>query len=352
MRDQIQEIVERYAINHHFSGVVRIKQGKNTLYDGAFGYACKPFKIPNRMDIRFANASITKMFTALAILQLVDQGKLALEDTVCQFLVVEDVAIDRDVTIGQLLSHTSGVRDYFDDIDPDGFEKLWQQVPCQYVNRLDKILPLFIDEVPIARPGERFAYSGAGYILLGLVIEAVTGTDYYTYMRESIFKPLYLFETDFIPLHHVVDNVAEGYIPVKDETNFLTGWKKNIYSVPAFGLSDGGSFSTAKDMVKFLRSIRQQELLSESMTKLWLTPQVKVTDDWSYGYGLWFEQDGDGEILKYGHTGEDPGVSARVFYYPKHDIDLVLFSNHGFSTSALLRELETQCLGNAQCLGT
>lgn len=340
MREAIEAIVEDFAIKQHFSGVVRIKRGEYTLYEGAFGYACKPFKIPNRMDIRFANASVTKTLTALGILRLVDQGRLSLEDSVRKFLVLEDIPLDPEVTIAHLLTHTSGIGDYFDEQDPDGFEKLWQQVPVQYVNRLDKMLPLFIDEVAVARPGERFSYCGAGYILLGLVIEAVTGQDYYHYMRQAVFEPLFLFDTDFIPLHHVVDNVAEGYIPVRDDDNFLTGWKKNIYSVPAFGLSDGGAFSTAKDMLKFLRGIRQCEALSEATTRLWLTPQVAVTKEWSYGYGLWFQKDIHGTIIKYGHTGEDPGVSARLFHYPQQDIDLVLFSNHGFSTTALLRALE------------
>lgn len=347
MREAIESIVEEFAIKHHFSGVVRIKRGEYTLYEGAFGYACKPFKIPNRMDIRFANASVTKTLTALGVLKLVDQGRLSLEDSVRKFLVLEDVALDPGVTVAHLLSHTSGIRDYFDEQDPDGFERLWQQVPCQYVNKLEKMLPLFIDEAALFRPGERFSYCGAGYILLGLVIEAVTGMDYYDYMRTQVFEPLFLFDTDFIPLHHVVDNVAEGYIPVRDAQNFLTGWKKNIYSVPAFGLSDGGAFSTAKDMLKLLRGIRQCELLSESMTALWLTPQVPVTQEWSYGYGLWFQQDAEGRMIKYGHTGEDPGVSARLFYYPQQDIDLVLFSNHGFSTTALLRAIEEVVLSEA-----
>ncbi len=348
MRAAIQSIVEEYAIKHHFSGVVRIKKGEYTLYDGAFGYACKPFKIPNRMDIRFANASITKTITALGILKLVDKGLLKLEDSIRDFLVFDDVAIDPQVTIAHLLTHTSGIRDYFDEQDPDGFENLWSQVPCQYVNRLDKMLPLFIDETPLSRPGERFSYCGAGYILLGLVIEKISGQNYYEYMRKEVFEPLFLFDTDFIPLHHVVDNVAEGYIPVRDESNFLTGWKKNIYSVPAFGLSDGGAFSTAKDMLKFLRSIRLGESLSNAMTEKWLRPMVSVTKEWSYGYGLWFQHNEDGKLLKYGHTGEDPGVSARLFYYPDQDIDLVLFSNHGFSTTNLLRALEEVLLKEVQ----
>lgn len=339
MKD-FQEIVDSHATNHQFSGVVRIKQGEYTVYEGAFGYASKAFRIPNKMDVRFGTASITKMFTALGILKLVDSGRVDITDLLSEYLQFDDATLDPGITIEQLLTHTSGIADYFDARNPEGFEKLWSQVPSQYIDRLDKILPLFIDETPENRPGEQFAYCGSGFILLGLVIEKVTGMDYYQYMREEVFKKHYLFDTDFIPLQQVCENVAEGYIPVKNEKNQLIGWQRNIFSVPSNGLSDGGAFSTARDMIKFMRMLRQHEFLSEATTKEWLWPRIEVGSGLFYGLGVWIAYDEQGDLMKYGHTGEDPGVSARVYHYPKQNIDLVLFSNHGLSTSALLSELE------------
>lgn len=344
MTMQFQDIVERYAIDNRFSGVVRIKQNEMTVYEGAFGYASKPFKSPNRMDVRFANASVTKMFTALGVLKLVEKGLLSLDDKVVSFILWDDTTLDPEMTVSHLLTHTSGIADYFDQDDPDGSENLWHEIPNQYMDSLQKMLPLFIDETPHFKPGERFSYSGAGYILLGLIIERVSGQDYYAYIREHVFQAHYLMDTDFIPMHHVAENVAEGYIPVKDSGGRITGWKRNTFAVPAFGLSDGGAFTTAKDMIKFLRAIRNYEVLGPEFTNLWLTPQVSVDGAWHYGYGMWFHMAEDGSVIKYGHTGEDPGVSACVYHYPKEDIDLVLFSNHGFSTTELLSELEQEIL--------
>jgi CubicO group peptidase (beta-lactamase class C family) len=339
MKD-FQEIVDSYAVSHQFSGVVRIKQGEFTVYEGAFGYASKPFRIPNKMDVKFGTASITKMLTSLGILKLVETGQVNLTDLLSKYLQFNDSTLDSSITIEQLLTHTSGIADYFDTRNPEGFEKLWGTVPSQYIDRLDKMLPLFIDETPDSRPGEQFAYSGAGFILLGLIIEKVTGMDYYEYMREEVFKKHYLFDTDFIPLQHVCDNVAQGYMPIKNEKNHLVGWQQNIFAVPAYGLSDGGAFSTARDMIKFMRMLRDYSLVSEDVTNMWLKPRVKVEEGLYYGLGIWLAYDEHGELFKYGHTGEDPGVSARVYHYPKQNIDLVLFSNHGFSTSSLLSELE------------
>lgn len=340
LNQQLEQIVTEYAIKNLFSGVVRIKKDNITLYEGAFGYASKAFRTPNRMDFKFATASVTKMFTALAILQLVEQGKLQLSDAITDYIDFNESTLHASITLEHLLSHTSGVAEYFDKSDPDGFIKLWQNVPGQYIDSVHKMLPLFIDEPLEFTAGERFSYSGSGYVLLGMVIEQLTGMDYYSYMREHIFKANYLYETDFIPIDRVEDNVANGYIAIKDARNQILGWQKNIYAVPAYGLPDGGVYTTAKDMIKFLRMLRQNELLSEKMTSEWLKPRVKVDEGLYYGLGMWLTYDDDEKLRRYGHTGEDPGVSARVYHYPQHNIDLVLFSNHDFSTSALLSALQ------------
>ncbi len=341
LSQQLEKIVADYAKRNLFSGVVRIKQADITLYEGAFGYACKAFKTPNRIDYKFGTASVTKLFTALAILQLVDAGRLALDDRLDKYINLAETNIDGAITIEQLLTHTSGVADYFDVADPDGYANLFRSLPSYVIDDVHKLLPLFVEEPMEAAAGERFSYSGAGYLLLGMVIESVTGADYYSYMREAVFRANLLYETDFINLDHVIENVAYGYIAVKDQNNQISHWKKNIYALPVRGLPDGGAFSTAKDMIKFLRMIRNNQLLSPEMTARWLKPHIKVSDGLYYGLGIWLSYNQQGELVRYGHSGEEPGVSTRLYHYPKENIDLVLFSNHGFSTADLLSELES-----------
>ncbi len=340
LSQQLETIVADYAKRNLFSGVVRIKQADITLYEGAFGYACKAFKTPNRIDYKFATASITKMFTALAILQLVETGQLALDDKLASYIDLTETQIDAAITIEQLLTHTSGVADYFDAADPDGFAKLFYSLPSHCIDDVHKLFPLFMDEPMEHAPGEQFSYSGAGYLLLGMLIEAITGQDYYSYMRQQIFRANLLYQTDFIAHDSVIENVAHGYIAVKDDNNQISRWQKNIYAVPARGLPDGGAFSTAKDMIKFLRMLRNHQLLSPAMTECWLKPRIKVDRGLYYGLGIWLSYDQTGQLVRYGHSGEEPGVSSQLYHYPRQNIDLVLFSNHGFSTAELLAELQ------------
>lgn len=325
-----------------FSGVIRIKKGNTTVFDSASGYASKSYRVPNTMKTRFANASVTKMFTATVFLMLVEKGFLNLDQLVAEYLDLEDSELSSDMTARHLLTHTSGVAEYFDNSDPNGFENLWLQLPNPYIDSLAKMLPLFIDEPPTGLPGHGFDYSGSGFILLGLMIEKATGLDYYTAMRQLLFEPAFMGETDFIPLQNVVDHVAEGYIPMKDEHNRILGWTRNIYSVPTFGLSDGGAFSTAKDLIKFMKALRAGQIISDRTFLEMIAPQVQVSENVQYGFGMWLEFN-EGKLFKYGHTGEDPGVSASVYYYPAFDVDVVVLGNHSFSTSAIIKEIE-KCL--------
>lgn len=336
------ELLKDTIRDTQFSGVIRIKKGNTTVFDSASGYASKPYGVPNTMKTRFANASVTKMFTATVFLMLVEKGLLSLDEPVAAYLDLEDSELSDDMTARHLLTHTSGVQEYFDNSDPNGFENLWLQLPNPYIDTLAKMLPLFIDEPPTSPPGHHFDYCGSGFILLGLMIEKATGLDYYSAMRQMLFEPAFMCETDFIPLQNVVAHVAEGYIPVKDEYNRILGWTRNIYSVPTFGLSDGGAFSTAKDLIKFMKALRAGQLLSEKAFLEMISPQVQVSENFHYGYGIWLESH-EGKLYKYGHTGEDPGVSASVYYYPAYDVDVVVLGNHSFSTSAIVKEIE-KCL--------
>lgn len=333
------ESLEQVIRQSQFSGVVRIKKGNITVFDSASGYASKSYRVPNTMKTRFANASVTKMFTAVTFLALVDKGAVQLDTPVVPFLGLTDTTISETVTAAHLLTHTSGIAEYFDNTDPNGFEALWSQLPNHYIDSLAKMLPLFIDEPPANLPGETFSYCDAGFILLGLMIERASGLTYHQAVHTYVFKPAFMGESDFIPLEQVVDHVAEGYIPLKDETNRILGWTRNIYSVPSYGLSDGGAFSTAKDLIKFMRALREGLLISRDLFDQMTKPQVQVTEQYHYGFGTWVEIKNEG-VVKYGHTGEDPGVSARVYYYPQQDMDVVILGNHSFSTGPILLAIE------------
>lgn len=315
-----------------FSGVVLLRRESEDLFCGAFGYASRSWKILNAKDMVFQHSSITKMFTAVAALQLVEEGLLSFESRVQNILKLNVSNVPSNVTLHHLLTHTSGIADYFEEYDSeiDGYEEIWGRYPNYTFHNLADFLPLFVGKNPLCNAGDNFSYCNAGYILVGLMIEKVADVSYYEFVRKNVFLRAGMDHADFFPLDGVRDNVAEGHQPVKDVKGNLIGWKKNVFALPLRGASDGGSFSTTHDLVRFMQSLREGKLLSQEMTSMMLQPQgpVQVESDgeWAYGYGMALLLE-KGEVVRYGHSGDDPGVSAKVFHYPDQAIDLVILGN-------------------------
>ncbi len=334
MIEAFEEMVRLFTEKELFSGVVLLARNGHPLYQKACGEANRMCGMPNRIETRFATASITKMFTAVAVVQMIEAGRLSWDTAVVAYLGLQDAAFSKAITISQLLTHTSGIADYMADEDPAGFENLWKTIgPCS-VDSPGKLLPFFMDESPIQEPGIGFDYNNAGYILLGLILEKAAGLPYEEVIRRQIFQRAGMNHSDFIPLTRVVADVAEGYMPLRDGENFLMGWERNIYSLPAYGLPDGGAYCTAWDLVHFMRALRGGVLLNDHFTESILKPHVVVDNKWQYGYGIWFDTEADVSV-RYGHTGEDPGVSARVYHYPIFNLDLVILGNQSYCAGDL-----------------
>ncbi len=314
-----------------FSGVVRITQGKQELYAGAFGYACRPWKIPNSLDIRFDTASITKLFTAVSILQLIDQGKLTFETSAINFLGLRDTQISEKVTVYHLLTHTSGIGDDAEEEDGELYEDLWKSKPNYMVTETRDFLPQFIHKPPNFPPGQGCRYCNCSFILLGLMIEQITGMTYRDYVRQHVFTPAGMTQSDFLRMDRVHENVAEGADPIRDESDQITGWKKNFYSFPPVGSPDAGAQVTAVDLDNFLRAVQAGKLLSPELTEAFLTPQVhyKDHDDWTqlYGHVFWFYVNKSGGVVCYQKEGINAGVSGVMRYFPKSDINVVILCN-------------------------
>ena len=147
--------------------------------------------------------------------------------------------------------------------------------------------------------------------------------------------------SDFVALDDVDDEVAEGYIAVVDESEQIIGWKKNTYSTTPEAAADGGATSTVVDLVKFSQALRKGLLLSAEMTQEMLTPKVAEGDEpfrgytWKYGYGNFFILDQNEQIVRWGHTGEEDGVSCRLYYYPKENLDVAILGNQSWCAGDL-----------------
>jgi CubicO group peptidase (beta-lactamase class C family) len=353
MKYKLEEYLKEAAGKDEFSGVVLIKQGERELYEGAFGYANRTWKIPPNRETKFRIASLSKIFTAVVIGQMIDVGKLALTDSVVEILELTNTTISEDVTIVQLMTHTSGIGDYFDEMNAsdDAWVALWKEKPIYQMRKLEDYFEMFKNQPAVFLPGEKFQYCGAGYILLGMVIEKIKKKDYRLVIQEEIFERVELHNTLFQDNEDVIENVADGYEPEEDADGNILGWKKNIYTMTPVPAADGGVTSTTDDLIQFYRALRTGQLMSEKMTALFLEPQVVDQDSdghrgyqWQYGFANWFLLKA-GEIIRMGHTGEEFGVSARYYYYPKEEIEVVLLGNQGFCMGSVGWRIHDLLLG-------
>ncbi len=249
---------------------------------------------------------------------------------------MRSTAISADVTVFHLLTHTSGIGDDAEEEAGEDYEDLWKSKPNYSVTETVDFLPQFIHKPPNFEPGQGCRYCNCSFILLGLIIEQLTGMTYRDYVRRHIFAPAGMADSDFLRMDRVHENVAEGADPIRDETGNVIAWKKNIYSYPPIGSPDAGALVTAADLDRFLRSVQAGRLLSPELTRAFLTPQVfyRDKDGWTmkYGYGLWFyvddrNPDGSAHIVCYQKEGINAGVSGMIRYFPDQDICAVILSN-------------------------
>jgi CubicO group peptidase (beta-lactamase class C family) len=327
----VDEIFRARAAADTFSGVVRITRGEHELFAGAYGFASRAWSVPVTMETRFNTASLTKLFTAVATLQLVDKEAFALDTRVIPFLGLRDTNISEDVTVFQLLTHTSGIGDDAEEEDGEDYADLWLAKPNYAVTETADFLPQFALKPANFPPGQGCRYCNCGYILLGLMIERATGISYREVVRDRILAPASMTKSGFFRLDRPAPDLAEGCDPVRDEAGTVTEWKRNIYSFPPIGSPDSGAQVTAADLDHFLRAAKAGRLLSPDLTERLFTPQVhyKDRDGWEmrYGLGMWFYVEPNGHVLCCQKEGYNAGVSAVMRYFPDWDVNLVILSN-------------------------
>jgi CubicO group peptidase (beta-lactamase class C family) len=329
--DALDHYFQERAQQDLFSGVALITQGAIPLFTGAYGYASRTWKVPNTQTTRFDTASVTKLFTAVATLQLIEQGLLAFDTPVISTLGLQGTTISSAVTVRQLLTHTSGIADDAEEESGEDYADLWTTRSNYAVLETADFLPQFAYKPPNFPPGQGCRYCNCGYVLLGLLIEQVGKVTYRDYVRQQIFARAGMHHSDFFRMDVVNEDVAEGCDPQRDAQGAIVAWRKSIYSYPPIGSPDGGAHVTASDLDRFLRQLKAGALLSISSVQAFFTPQVlhHVTEEWTqmFGYGLEFAVDGSGQILFAEKEGINAGVSAVIRHYPDADINVVLLSN-------------------------
>lgn len=324
-------------IDSSFRGNVYVIQKDRILCEKSSGYADLPNGIPNTSDTRFASASAGKVFVAVGILQLIEQGRLHFDDTLGDLLDIDLHLIDPEVTVRQLLVHTSGVPDYFDESIMEEYEELWIDYPNYKIRHNNDLLPLFITKPMMYPRGEKFQYNNSGYVLLATIMEKITGMYFDQYLQANVFDVCNMNATGYYELDRLPAKCANNYIYCPDTQDFRT----NIFSVDVKGTGAGGAFITVKDIVSFWKGLLSGKLLSRDSVAEMLRKQSGDGSDGEegyYGYGVWIIDQGEGDDIAY-FQGCDPGVSFISEYDPDTDTISVLVSNYGDNVWREMRKI-------------
>lgn len=350
-RSEADNMVQRLAEANRFSGVVRITRAGDELFAGAYGLASRTWGIANTMETRFDTASLTKLFTAVAVLQMIDRGRLTLKTRILPLLGLTHTSISEDVTVFQLLTHSSGIGDDCEEEDGCNYEDLWRDRPNYSVIETADFLPQFAHRKANFPPGAGCRYCNCGFVLLGLVVETLSGMAYRDYVRAEIFRLADMDCSGFFRMDRCVPDVAEGADPIRDDSGAIVAWKRNIYSFPPVGSPDSGAHVTAGDLDRFLRAARSGILLPPDLADQFFRPHVlyKQRDGWSmyYGLGMWFYVEPGGHVLCCQKEGYNAGVSAVMRYFPDSDTNLVILSNMAEGAWDLSWKMHRIILGNA-----
>lgn len=337
--EQYQAYLEERVARDEFSGAVLLAKDEEPVFIRAYGLASKAFGVPNQVDTKFNLGSMNKMVTAVAIAQLVESGLVHFADPIGTHLPNyprEDVA--RQVTIHHLLTHTSGLGTYWN----DRFE-----TERDRVRSVDDYLRLFAEDPLQFEPGEHSQYSNAGYVVLGAIVERVTGQRYDDYVGEHIYAPAGMSDTLAYPLDRDVANLALGYTHFAPDGSTDPGtWWNNLLMLPARGSPAGGGYSTVEDLLRFARALHTHTLLGPELTSTVLESKVDLrTRAFAhYGYGFCVDKVATSRLA--GHTGGAPGINGQLDMYLDTGYTLVVLSNYdppaASQVAARFRELIAQ----------
>jgi CubicO group peptidase (beta-lactamase class C family) len=321
----LDQLLRAWEHERDLSGAVLMTRAGETVFEEYYGDADRSTHTPVTPATRFGLASITKMFTAATVIDLVSSGTLAFDTSVASVLPPErrPSTLLPEVTVHHLLTHTSGIADYCEEDEDspiylEDYGSLWEQLPSYSMQRPGDFLPLFGDLSPYRPPGGPWQYSNSGYVVLALVIEELTSRPFTEVVEERVFARAGMVDSGFFRLDDVVPDVAVGYLPRSSPDE---PWRSNIFRTPVIGGGDGGSHSTARDLDRFLTVLADGTLLGE-YRDLVLTKHVDAGYGYSQGYGVLFYPDG-----RYGHGGADPGVTVNAQRWPDDDVNIIVLCN-------------------------
>ncbi|QCU77577.1 class A beta-lactamase-related serine hydrolase [Citricoccus sp. SGAir0253] len=304
--NELAVILDESARANTFSGAISIDEDGQAVMCRGYGWAERVLRVPNTAQTRFAVGSVSKAFTALAVMSLIEDGTLSLASRVRPMLGRDLPDVHADVTLEHLLAHTSGIGDYRDEVPGADATDYVLTEPTHTLAETAGFLPLLDGRAQVDPPGTRFAVNHAAYLVLALAAERASGTPFHDLVADRVLAPAGLAGTGYPRLDELPAGTATGYLR-NDSV------RTNVLHLPVRGNGDGGAHTTVGDLSRFWRALADGRIVSAAAVERMVRPRhADVERGLHSGLGFWLDADGPGWILE----GAGPGVSVRTRFDP------------------------------------
>ncbi len=323
-RDRFEQIIQANVVDNTFMGSVLVAKDGEVLLSKGYGYANLEWKVANTPETKFRLGSITKQFTAACILLMEERGKLSVDDPVKKYLNDAPAAWDK-VTIAELLSHTSGIPSFTD------FPE-YRSTEAQPTTP-EALVARFRDKPLEFAPGTKWHYSNSGYVLLGYLLEKISGQTYQDFVEQNIFKKLDMRNSGYDSATQIIPNRASGYTPGEK------GIENTGYIDMSIPFSAGALYSTTGDLLKWEQGLFGGKLLSpNSLTKMTIAYKE------NYGFGLQISQADGHKVIE--HGGGIEGFNTHMRFYPDDKTVVIVLANlNGTAADEIATRLGTVSQG-------
>jgi len=311
----LKSFIQSYATKNSFDGTILVQQDSAIIYQESFGIADRRFNLPINKETIYNIASITKAFTAVLILQLVEQGKLELNKPFKTYLPEYPDKVSLKVTTNQLLNHTSGIV-LIDTVSSVENAMKYGLGIFQVPHTSDQILRSFWDKPLVNEPSTKFNYNNADYIILGKIIEKIYHKTYGEVLSEKILKPLEMRNSGLMYEKDIIKNLASTYFRDTNSTVFINNFPMFIENWYAAG----AMYSSPEDLLKFSNALYGLKLISKKSLDLMLNPGLD-----NYGYGIWVNGQGDEKRME--RYGQIMGINAVWMKFLNRPITIIILSN-------------------------
>lgn len=325
-KKELEFVFEQLEKDHIFSGTILVSQGGEVLFEKAYGFTSRQLNVPNVLETKFHIASVTKMFIAMAALMLSEQGLIELHEKPAAYLP-ELAALDKDITLHHLLSHTSGLQDIYE------VQNLRFEMNKLKIEQGD-LLSYLVKQPQLFRPGEGWGYSSTGFILMGYLMEKVTGLSFAELMKRSVLTPLSMTNTGLDLPRRINAGRAYGHAVENGQLVNADNDELSEFEAP------GELYSTVQDLKKWCDAMFDCPLVSPQTLTLMFTPYGQVAPSLHYGYG-WFLA----PRFRM-HGGGTPGFLSQMRQYPEQKVSIILlFNSDQTSTETILSAVEPLIVG-------